>query len=71
MGYGWFGCVGLDSSWFGSWYSVGATPMCTVLGYRWDAFECGSVLAIGVTPVSLWSMVTGSNPSVWSCLDVG
>jgi hypothetical protein len=45
-------------------------PVCMVLGYRWDARELGSVLAIGVTPVSLWPLVTGSNLGVWSCLDV-
>jgi hypothetical protein len=41
-----------------------------VLSYRWDAFERGLVLAIGVTPVSLWPLVTGSNLGAWSCLDV-
>jgi hypothetical protein len=46
--------------------------VCMVLGfyYRWDACECCSVLAIGVTPMSLWPLVTGSNLGVWSCLDV-
>jgi hypothetical protein len=39
-------------------------------GYRWDACERGSVLAIGVTPVSFWPLVIGSNLGVWSCLDV-
>jgi hypothetical protein len=39
--------------------------------YRWDACERGSILATGVTPVSLWPMVTGSNLGAWSCLDVG
>jgi hypothetical protein len=29
-------------------------------GYRWDVYERGSVLAIGVTPVSLWPLVTRS-----------
>jgi hypothetical protein len=46
--------------------------VCMVLGfyYRWDACECCSVLAIGVTPMSLWPLVTGSNLGAWSCLDV-
>jgi hypothetical protein len=38
--------------------------------YRWDACERDLVLAIGVTQVSLWPLVTGSNLSVWSRLDV-
>jgi hypothetical protein len=40
-------------------------------GYMWDACERGSVLAIAVTPVSLWPLVTGSNQGAWSCLNVG
>jgi hypothetical protein len=39
-------------------------------GYRWDAYEHWSVLAIGVTPVSLWPLVRGSNLGSWSCIDV-
>jgi hypothetical protein len=65
--------VGLDLSglsWFGLWYAAGAMPMCMVLGYMWDACERGSVLATGVTLVSLWPLVTGSNLGAWSCLDV-
>jgi hypothetical protein len=62
--------VGLESSWFGLWYAVGATHVCKVLGYRWDACERGSVLSTGVTPVRLWHLVTGSKLGVWSCLDV-
>jgi hypothetical protein len=42
--------LGFESSWFGSWYAVGPTPVCKVLGYRWDACECGLILATGVTP---------------------
>jgi hypothetical protein len=38
--------------------------VCKVLGYRWDAYEHGSVLATGVTPVSLWPLVIGSNIGV-------
>jgi hypothetical protein len=45
-------------------------PVCMVLGYRWDAYERGSVLAIGVTPVSLLPLVTGSYLGVLLCLDV-
>jgi hypothetical protein len=44
--------------------------VCMVLGCKWDACERGSVLAIGVTPVNLWPLVTGSNLGTWSCLDV-
>jgi hypothetical protein len=44
--------------------------MCMVLGYRWDACECGSVLATGVTPVSLRLLITVGNLGAWSCLDV-
>jgi hypothetical protein len=39
-------------------------------GYRWDACEHGPVLVTGVTPVSMWPLVTESNLGVWSCLDV-
>jgi hypothetical protein len=49
--------VGLESCWFGSWYAVGATHVCMVLRYRWDACESGLVLATGVTPVSFWPLV--------------
>jgi hypothetical protein len=38
--------------------------VCKVLGYRWDAYEHGSILATGVTPVSLWPLVIGSNIGV-------
>jgi hypothetical protein len=41
------------SSWFGSWYVAGAMPVCMVLSYKWDACECGSVLATSVTPVGV------------------
>jgi hypothetical protein len=27
-------------------------------GYRWDVYELWSVLTTGVTPVSLWPLVT-------------
>jgi hypothetical protein len=39
-------------------------------GYRWNACECGKILATGVTPVSLWPLVTEGNLGVWSYLDV-
>jgi hypothetical protein len=55
MGYGWVGSVRFESSWFGSW---------------WDACERWSVLATGVTPVSLWPLIIVSNLSVWSCIDI-
>jgi hypothetical protein len=55
---------------FGSLYAASATPVCMVLGYGWDACERGSVLAMGMTRVSLWPLVIGSNLGVWSCLDV-
>jgi hypothetical protein len=62
--------VELESSWFGSWYAVGAMHVCKVLGYMWDACERGSILTICVTLVSLWPLVTGNNLGAWSCLDV-
>jgi hypothetical protein len=34
-------------------YAIGATYVCMVLGYRWDACKHGSVLSTGVSPVSL------------------
>jgi hypothetical protein len=54
------------SSWFGSWYAVGAKPVCMVLdlaigvrpvglghcGYRGETCELCSVLTTGVRPVS-------------------
>jgi hypothetical protein len=38
--------------------------------YRWDACEHVSVLATGVTHVSLWPLITMGNLGVWSCIDV-
>jgi hypothetical protein len=43
---------------YGSWF-----------GYRWDACEHWSVLATGVTPMSLWPLVTEGNLGAVSCLD--
>jgi hypothetical protein len=38
--------------------AIGGMPMSFVgFGYRWDACERWSVLAIGVTPVCLWPLV--------------
>jgi hypothetical protein len=39
-------------------------------GYRRDSCECWSVLAIGVTPVSLWPLITVGNLGVMLCLEV-
>jgi hypothetical protein len=62
------------SSWFGSWYAVGAKPVCMVLGlatgvrpmcfghfgYWGEICELCSVLAIGVGPVSyIWFWLQG------------
>jgi hypothetical protein len=30
-------------------------------GYRWDAYERGSVVATGVIPVSLWPLIIVGN----------
>jgi hypothetical protein len=47
-------------------------PVCigAWFGYMWDAYEHGSVLATGVTPVSLRPLITMGNLGVWSCLEV-
>jgi hypothetical protein len=51
------GLVGLDLpglSLAGSVHSMQQVrSLCAWFGYRWDACECWSVLASGVTPVSL------------------
>jgi hypothetical protein len=39
-------------------------------GYRWDACECGLILATCVTPVNLCPLITVGNLGAWSCLDV-
>jgi hypothetical protein len=28
--FGWVGSIGFECSWFGSWYAVGAKPVCIV-----------------------------------------
>jgi hypothetical protein len=44
--------------------------MCAWFGYRWDACERWSVLATGVTSVSMRPLITVGNLVVWSCLDI-
>jgi hypothetical protein len=44
--------------------------LCAWFGYRWDSYECWSVLAIGVTPVSLRSLITVGNLGALPCLDI-
>jgi hypothetical protein len=44
--------------------------LCPWFGYRWDACECWSVLATGVTTVSLRPLIIVGNHGVWSCLDI-
>jgi hypothetical protein len=39
-------------------------------GYRWMLVSVGRFLATGVTPVSLWLLITMGNLGVSSCLDV-
>jgi hypothetical protein len=51
--------------------AIGGMPISSVgFGYRWDACERWSVLAIGVTSVSLRTLITISNLGAWSCLVV-
>jgi hypothetical protein len=44
--------------------------LCAQFGYRWDACECWSILATGVTPGSLRPLITVGNRGAWSCLDI-
>jgi hypothetical protein len=44
--------------------------LCAWFVYRWDAYERWSVLAIGVTPMSLRPLITVGNLGAWSCLDI-
>jgi hypothetical protein len=69
VGFGWVGSAGFESSRSGSWYAAGVKPVC-MFGYRWDACEHWSFLAIGVTPVSLRPLITVGNLGVWSCVDI-
>jgi hypothetical protein len=43
----------------------------SLFGYRWDACERWSVLATGVTPMSLWPLITMGNLGASPFLDVG
>jgi hypothetical protein len=42
--------------------------LCAYFGYRWDACERWSFVAIGVTPVRLRPLITVGNLGAWSCL---
>jgi hypothetical protein len=44
--------------------------LCVRFGYRWDAYERWSVLATGVTPGSLWPLITVGNLGAPLCLDI-
>jgi hypothetical protein len=44
--------------------------MCACFGYRWDACEHWSLVATGVTPVSLMPLITVGNLGARSCLDI-
>jgi hypothetical protein len=44
--------------------------MCAWFGYKWGACEHWSVLATGVTHVSLMPLITVGNLGAWSCLDI-
>jgi hypothetical protein len=72
VGFGWLGSIGLESSWFGSWHVGGAKPVCMVPGLATGGMPVsfGWFLAIGVTPVSLWPLITLGNLGASSCLDV-
>jgi hypothetical protein len=65
----WVGSAGFECSLSGSWYAAGAKPVCMFV-YRWDACECWSFLATGLTPESLWPLITVGNLGAWSCLDI-
>jgi hypothetical protein len=52
-------CCRCEACEYGSWF-----------GYRWDAYQCGLVLATDVTPMSKWSLITMGNLGAWSYLDV-
>jgi hypothetical protein len=44
--------------------------LCAWFGYRWDACEHWSVLAVGVTPGSLRPLITMGNLGAWLGLDI-
>jgi hypothetical protein len=52
-------CNRCEACVYGSW-----------IGYGWDVCEHWSVLATGVTPVSLWPLITVGNLGASSYLDV-
>jgi hypothetical protein len=39
--------------------------LCSCFGYRWDACEYWSFVAIGMTPVSLRPLITLGNLGAW------
>jgi hypothetical protein len=63
------GTVQVGSSRSGAWYA-GGVSLCACFGFRWDACERWSFLAMGVTPVSLRPLITVGNLGPWSCFDV-
>jgi hypothetical protein len=56
--------------WFVSCSRCKACGHGSCFGFKWDACEHCSVLAIHVTLVSLWPLVTVGNLGASSCLDV-
>jgi hypothetical protein len=68
----WVVSVGFESSWFGSLHAASAKPVCMVLDLAIVGMPAsiGQFLAIGVTPVSLWPLITVGNLGASSCLDV-
>jgi hypothetical protein len=71
VGFGWVGSAGFESSRSSSWYAAGVKPVRMFwFVYRWDACEFWSFLVIGVTPVSLWPLITMGNLGAWSCLNI-
>jgi hypothetical protein len=44
--------------------------LCAWFDYKWDTYERWSIVATGVTPVSLRPLITVGNLGVWSCLDI-
>jgi hypothetical protein len=70
-----WGSVGLDLSGFlGPVHLVcgmqQVRSLCARFGCRWDACECWSVLATGVTLGSLRPLITVGNLGAWLCLDI-
>jgi hypothetical protein len=44
--------------------------MCASFDYKWDTYERLSIVATGVTPMSLRPLITVGNLGAWSCLDI-